>query len=93
MHRAMSSGGVIFGELSACTPTVFQWQWPENIRTSVVSLENPNGTITNSDLELAGLLMLWLAMEEVCGPLREKRVTLINDNSPTIGWVMRLASR
>jgi hypothetical protein len=65
-------GGVIFGELSACTPTVFQWQWPENIRTSVVSLKNPNGTITNSDLELAGLLMLWLAMEEVCGPLREK---------------------
>ena len=37
--------------------------------------------------------MLWLAMEEVCGPLREKRVTLFNDNSPTIGWVRRLALR
>ncbi len=37
--------------------------------------------------------MLWLAMEEVCSPLHEKRVTLFNDNSPTIGWVMRLASR
>jgi hypothetical protein len=86
-------GGVIFGELSACTPTVFRWQGPENIRTSVVSLENPNGTITNSDLELAGLLMLWLAMEEICGPLHEKCVTLFNDNSPTIGWVTRLASR
>jgi hypothetical protein len=86
-------GGVIFGELSACIPMVFQWQWPETIRTSVVPLENPNGTITNSGLELAGLLMLWLAMEEVCGPLRKKHVTLFNDNSPTIGWVTRLASR
>jgi hypothetical protein len=86
-------GGVIFGEMSPCTPTIFRWQWPDDIRTSIITINNPNGTITNNDLELAGLLMLWLAMEEVCSPLREKRVTLFNDNSPTIGWVTRLASR
>ena len=28
---------------------------------------NPNGTITNSDLELAGLVILWLMMEHACG--------------------------
>jgi hypothetical protein len=42
---------------------------------------------------MAGLLLLWLAMEEVCGSLREKRVMLFNDNSPSIGWVTRLASK
>ncbi len=42
---------------------------------------------------MAGLLLLWLAMEEVYRPLREKRITLFNDNSPSIGWVTRLASK
>jgi len=42
---------------------------------------------------MAGLLLLWLVMESVCGTLREKRVALFRDNSPTVGWVRRLATR
>ena len=45
------------------------------------------------DLEMAGLLMLWLMMEEVCPKLRAAHVALFSDNSPTIGWVKRLAER
>ncbi len=45
------------------------------------------------DLEMAGLVLLWLAMEAVCRPLEEKRLTLFNDNSPTIGWATKLASK
>jgi hypothetical protein len=55
--------------------------------------ENPTGKITNLDLESAGLLLLWLAMEGVCGPLLEKQIELFGDNSPSIGWVARLASK
>jgi hypothetical protein len=51
-----------------------------------------NDTITNSDLEMAGLLFLWLVMEWVCGNLREQRVALFSDNSPTVGWVRRLTA-
>ncbi len=39
------------------------------------------------------LVLLWLTMEEVCGPLKEKRLTLFNDNSPTIWWATKLASK
>jgi hypothetical protein len=42
---------------------------------------------------MAGLLMLWLVIEGVCPSLREKCVTLFSDNSPTVSWVTRLASR
>jgi hypothetical protein len=42
---------------------------------------------------MAGLLLLWLAMQGVCGPLREKRIALFGDNSPSISWVARLASK
>jgi hypothetical protein len=65
-------GGVIFVELSGCTPTIFSWQWPKDICSDIITFENPQGTITTSDLEMAVLLLLWLAMEEVCGSLREK---------------------
>jgi hypothetical protein len=60
-------GGVIIGKLSECLPTVFRLQWPPDITANVKSEANPKGTITNSDLELAGLVLLWLMMEHVCG--------------------------
>ena len=87
------AGGVIIGELSPCTPTVFRWQWPPDVAQDIKTFDNPGGRISNSDLEMAGLVLLWLAMEAVCGPLEDKRLTLFNDNTPTIGWATKLASR
>ena len=86
-------GGVILGEHSECPPTVFRFEWPDDIKADLVSETNPDGRITNSDLEMAGLLMLWLVMEEVCGSLEKKRVALFSDNDPTVSWVKRMASR
>ena len=47
-------GGIVVGELKAVTPTVFRFPWPEDIKADLVSDKNPNGRITNSDLEIAG---------------------------------------
>ena len=76
-------------------PPLFQWQWPNDICAKLISHENPNGIITNSDLEMVGLLLLWLTMEVegVCGPLQEICVAMFGDNSPLIGWVQCLASK
>ena len=43
-------GGVIIGELSEITPTVFRLQWPREIKKELKSFDNPTGTISNSDL-------------------------------------------
>jgi hypothetical protein len=51
------------------------------------------GSITNSYLEMAGLLLLWLVIEGVCGILVEKRVALFSNNTPTVAWVSHLASQ
>jgi len=59
---------------------------------SIVSDDNPTGSITNSDLEMAGLLVLWLVMEEVCD-VKDSHVALFSDNSPTVHWVQRLAAK
>ena len=47
-------GGVVFGKLSACTPTVFRWQWHDDVCAQLKSNANPKGIITNSDLEWHG---------------------------------------
>jgi hypothetical protein len=51
------AGGVIIGEQSACTPTVFRWQWPPDIAHDIKTADNPGGRISNSDLEMAGLVL------------------------------------
>ena len=81
-------GGIIVGEGKACVPTVFRAEWPEDIKAAFA-----RGEITNSDLERAGLLLLWLVMEEVCPLEIGSRVALWSDNSPTVGWIRRLASK
>ena len=86
-------GGVVIGKLSPCVPTIFRWEWPPDVTKDIKTATNPEGRITNSDLEMAGLVLLWLTMEEVCGPLEGKRLTLFNDNSPTIRWARKLASK
>ena len=53
-------GGIIMGEEKSCIPTVFRLACPEDIKELF-----HKGDITNSDLEISGLLMLWLVMEEV----------------------------
>ncbi|KAL7533277.1 hypothetical protein ACHAWF_011989 [Thalassiosira exigua] len=86
-------GGVVIGEGAACVPTVFRMEWPDDIKADIVTLDNPQGRVTNSDLEMAGLLLLFLVMEEVCPELRHRHVALFSDNSPTVSWVKRMAAR
>ncbi|KAK1733494.1 hypothetical protein QTG54_015782 [Skeletonema marinoi] len=63
-------GGIVVGEEKPVVPTVFRLEWPQTIRDNLVSEANPTGSITNSDLEFAGLLLLWLVMEAICPTLQ-----------------------
>ena len=76
------------GEEKTCIPTVFHLAWPDDIKELF-----HKGNIRNLYLEMVGLLMLWLVMEEVCPKLQAAYVPLFSDISPTIGWVKRLAAR
>ena len=67
-------GGVVFGITHECVPTVFRMEWPKEVRDQLQTEENPGGTITNSDLEMAGLVLIWLVIEFVVKNLRHKHV-------------------
>ena len=76
------------GEGKACIPTVFRPDWPEDIKELF-----HKGYITNSDLEMEGLLILWIVMEKVCPKLQASHVALFSEKSPPIGWVKHLVAR
>jgi hypothetical protein len=87
-------GGFIVGNTKECVPTVFRMQWPKDIKREVAkSMAKEGGTITNSDLEMAGMLLLWLVLEDVCKVKPGAHVALFSDNSPTVNWVRRMAAR
>jgi hypothetical protein len=78
-------GGIVVGAKEACVPTVFRLQWPQDIKNKVLKTNSgQKGNLTNSDLECAGLLLLWLVMEDVCKPKPGAHYALFSDNSPTV---------
>jgi hypothetical protein len=87
-------GGIVIGDKKECIPTVFRLEWPEDIKNEVLKTNSgQGGNLTNSDLECAGLLLLWLVMEEVCDPQPGAHIALFSDNSPTVSWVRRMAAK
>ena len=66
---------------------VWRLQWPQEIKDALLTWENPKGTITNSDLEMAAELLGWLVLEGNVS-LKHEHVGLCSDNSATVSWQM-----
>ena len=86
------AGGVWLPGTKELAPIVWQVQWPIEFRDRLVTLENPEGDITNSDLEMAAEVLGLLVLEaNVC--LRWIHVECCSDNSATVAWQGRGASK
>lgn len=83
-------GGVVFGHRKCCHPQVFRFKWPKEIQDAFDAKR-----ISISDLEMAGLLILWLVMEGCLGPdnLKHEHVCLLSDNDPSVHWLERMSSK
>ena len=66
-------------------PVVWRNQWPDCIKKQLVTPDNPNGTITNSDLELAGGLLHLQALIQYCD-VRERTILSKTDNLSALFW-------
>ena len=66
-------------------PVVWRIKWPQYIIDRLVTSTNPNGTISNSDLELAGGLLHLDALSQTFD-IRERTVLSKTDNLNTLFW-------
>lgn len=87
----LGAGGVWLSGTLYLSPVVWRLEWPADIRNNVVSFSNPRGTITNSDLEMAGMLAHYLVLEHLVA-LKHVHVAAWCDNTPTVSWTNKLSS-
>jgi hypothetical protein len=66
-------------------PVLWRLEWPDYITRLLVSSDNPTGTITNSDLELAGGLIHLEALAQTFDT-RERTIVSKGDNLNTTFW-------
>ena len=88
----LGMGGVFFVPTPESTPDCpmydsYVWQVPydDAIRAKLVTYENPQGTISNSDLEL----MATVAQHDVIAhtaQVAEATLSTLHDNTPTVFW-------
>ena len=71
---------------------VWQLPWPPDIVASLVSLANPQGTITNSDLELAALVLQEPTLLEAVPTTSMSAPSSGSDNNPNVSWSRHEAS-
>ncbi|EJK54567.1 hypothetical protein THAOC_25793, partial [Thalassiosira oceanica] len=80
------------GETSAGAtgPILWRFKFPDDVAARLVSWSNPSGSITNSDLELAGVLgnNMILAQET---DLTEQTSATGTDNLPALSWTTKQA--
>ena len=87
----LGAGGVWLSGRLRLPPVVWRLEWPDDVRRNVVSFDNPTGTITNSDLEMAGMLIHYLVLEHLV-TLKHVHVAAWCDNTPTVSWTNKLSS-
>jgi hypothetical protein len=87
----IGAGGVWTSGLAPLSPLLWQLEWPEDIKNQLVSQTNKNGKLTINDLELAGAVLNWLALE--CQPnvdLIHKHIGIFCDNTAAVSWTNTL---
>ena len=86
----LGAGGVWCSGTHSITPFLWQVAWPQDIRASLVTTENPTGAITINDLELAGILLGLLALESRGIDLTYRHVASFCDNSSAVSWSYKM---
>jgi hypothetical protein len=85
---AAGMGGIWLPANEAECPLLWRHRFPATVTESVVSLENPTGLLTNSDLELAAYVAAHDILAEAYD-VRESTVYALSDNTPTLSWAKR----
>jgi len=70
------------------TPFVFRLPFPTSVQHRLVSATNPSGDITNSDLELAALIVGAAVLQQTY-PTRHSSLLCASDNASAVSWLLK----
>ncbi len=78
------AGGVWFSLKDHMLPSVWREEFPVNIAADVITDDNPNGGITNSDLELAAEVLTIRVILDTAPTIKQAPLVTLCDNTPTV---------
>lgn len=85
----LGAGGVITPGMDPTRYWVWQFEWPDYVKKELVTEKTPTGSITINDLELAGMVLGWLAIEMTIPDLSFKHIGLFCDNTSAVSWAFK----
>jgi len=85
------TGGVWFGLEWKLPLIVWHVKFTSEIQEQLVIHKNPNGSISDSNLEMLGLILQWIVLENFVN-LEHKYVVCWCDNTPMVAWASKLLS-
>jgi hypothetical protein len=89
---ATGAGGIWMSGEAGIRPIVWRVNFDLAISSQVVSDTNPRGNLTNSDLEMAAVLLHYMVLQQEVD-LRYVRAGVFSDNTPTVAWSKRMADK
>ena len=78
----LGAGGVVTSGLLHTYPIVWQVEWPDSIKALFDTL-----VLTINDLELAGMLLGWMVLDDLAPSLEFMHIGMFADNTSAISWV------
>ncbi len=94
-HDAAAAGaaGVWFSLTGNMPPSVWRAAFPPDIESEVVSNDNPDGRLTNSNLELAAKVLAVGVVLATAPEVKHIPLGTLCDNTPTVSWIDKMASK
>ena len=81
--------GVWYSGKKQSTPFVWYLEWPQSIRDEMCSLTSPNGSLSISVLELMGIFVYCMALEQAVDDPKHTSVTIWCDNISALSWIYK----
>jgi hypothetical protein len=87
----IGTGGIWTSGTSPLSPILWNLEWPQDIKSSLITFKNKKGTLTMNDLELAGAVLNWLVLEcQQDVNLTHKHIGIFCDNTSAVAWAHKL---
>jgi hypothetical protein len=90
---AEGAGGVWFLLKDKMPPSVWREAFPHDIAADVIADDNPAGSITNLDLQLAAEVLAIGVILELAPMIKHAQLGTLCDNTPTVSWVKKMVSK
>ena len=79
----------------ALEPKIWLFEWPNKLRSRLVTPKNPGGDLDINDLEMTGKLLAWLVLEGIIGSENPhyKHAEIFSNNTTEVSWTQRGAKK